>query len=282
MFKGAEVSCHSRITGSSAGSIQDVTLPAVVDEQPLISAGLPDLADRMMLPTRYFILKSLDNQQLEISVQTGVWITQRHNVLVLNEAFANSQTVYLIFGANKGGEFYGYARMVTPINRSSMNVKQIKEKDVHSNTPEHEDLSSGSIKVKPLPASGSLRQGILYEDLDRKSLFWEADDSLKLSGGEQGTTPPPLSTEGHSPFRVEWRKVGPISFNKTKTITNKWNHNREIKISRDGTELDTIAGHQLVRLFDQIGYGFHSFYETNHLLTIKDISCRLLAFSDQC
>jgi hypothetical protein len=79
-------------------------------------------------PKRYFILKSLNevrnlttnhfeplvltNMQSELvaSVNTGTWSTQRHNEPVLDRAYGTSQEVYLIFSANKSGEFFGYAR----------------------------------------------------------------------------------------------------------------------------------------------------------------------------
>ncbi|RUS12451.1 YT521-B-like domain-containing protein, partial [Endogone sp. FLAS-F59071] len=59
---------------------------------------------------RFFILKSLTNDDLDISVKSGVWATQPHNEPGLNRAFKNTETVYLIFSANKSGEFYGFAR----------------------------------------------------------------------------------------------------------------------------------------------------------------------------
>jgi hypothetical protein len=64
---------------------------------------------------RYFILKSLTADDLDISVERGVWATQPHNEASLNRAFKTSSAVYLIFSANKSGEFYGYARMLQPI-----------------------------------------------------------------------------------------------------------------------------------------------------------------------
>ncbi|KZT50458.1 hypothetical protein CALCODRAFT_504709 [Calocera cornea HHB12733] len=66
-------------------------------------------------PKRYFILKSLTQFDLNLSVERGLWATQPHNEPVLDQAFRTSTDVYLIFGANKSGEFYGYARMAGPI-----------------------------------------------------------------------------------------------------------------------------------------------------------------------
>ncbi|EJT98829.1 hypothetical protein DACRYDRAFT_101823 [Dacryopinax primogenitus] len=66
-------------------------------------------------PKRYFILKSLTQFDLNLSVERGIWATQAHNEPVLDQAFRTSTDVYLIFGANKSGEFYGYARMAGPV-----------------------------------------------------------------------------------------------------------------------------------------------------------------------
>ena len=80
-------------------------------------------------PKRYFILKSLTqvcvNQKvaaihgltcfkhdLDLSFEKGLWATQRHNEGVLDQAYRTSREVFLIFGVNKSGEFYGYAKYV--------------------------------------------------------------------------------------------------------------------------------------------------------------------------
>ncbi|OJT15173.1 hypothetical protein TRAPUB_8277 [Trametes pubescens] len=61
-------------------------------------------------PKRYFILKSLTQFDLDLSVEKGLWATQRHNEGILDQAFRTSKEVYLIFSVNKSGEFYGYAK----------------------------------------------------------------------------------------------------------------------------------------------------------------------------
>ncbi|KAF7305111.1 YT521-B-like splicing protein [Mycena kentingensis (nom. inval.)] len=66
-------------------------------------------------PERFFILKSLTQEDLDLSVQRGVWATQRHNEGVFDRAYRTSKNVYFIFSVNKSGEFYGYARMSGPL-----------------------------------------------------------------------------------------------------------------------------------------------------------------------
>jgi hypothetical protein len=85
-------------------------------------------------PRRFFILKSATTvstveilieprpiltwqEELQEAVKTGTWRTQRHNEPVLDQAFRTASEVILIFGANKAGEFFGYARMVEPIDK---------------------------------------------------------------------------------------------------------------------------------------------------------------------
>lgn len=83
---------------------------------------------RNYFPKRYFILKSLTlvsaihvlavlrltvrstQDDLNNSIDRGLWATQPHNEGVLDQAYRTSKDVYLIFSANKSGEFFGYAR----------------------------------------------------------------------------------------------------------------------------------------------------------------------------
>jgi len=48
------------------------------------------------------------------------------------------------------------------------------------------------------------------------------------------------------PFRIEWIRTNALTFLRTKHLRNPWNNGREIKVSRDGTELEPIVGQQLL------------------------------------
>ena len=54
---------------------------------------------------RYFIVKSCNLENLELSVQQGVWATQRSNEPKLNEAFDSAENVILIFSVNRTRHF---------------------------------------------------------------------------------------------------------------------------------------------------------------------------------
>uniref|UniRef100_A0A0V0IR48 Putative cleavage and polyadenylation specificity factor CPSF30-like n=1 Tax=Solanum chacoense TaxID=4108 RepID=A0A0V0IR48_SOLCH len=82
--------------------------------------GQQNQADRtaVVLPqgtSRYFIVKSCNRENLELSVQQGVWATQRSNEAKLNEAFDSVENVILIFSVNRTRHFQGCGKMASRI-----------------------------------------------------------------------------------------------------------------------------------------------------------------------
>ncbi|KAE9594824.1 hypothetical protein Lal_00013313 [Lupinus albus] len=85
--------------------------------------GQPNQANRTAIPlpqgiSRYFIVKSCNRENLELSVQQGVWATQRSNESKLNEAFDSVENVILIFSVNRTRHFQGCAKMTSRIGGS--------------------------------------------------------------------------------------------------------------------------------------------------------------------
>ncbi|XP_065858115.1 uncharacterized protein [Euphorbia lathyris] len=72
--------------------------------------------------TRYFIIKSLNHDNLQLSVQRGIWATQVMNEPILEEAFQNSGKVILIFSVNMSGFFQGYAQMMSSVGWRRDNI----------------------------------------------------------------------------------------------------------------------------------------------------------------
>ncbi|KAL2293879.1 hypothetical protein Nmel_007577 [Mimus melanotis] len=70
---------------------------------------------RKNMPVRYFIMKSSNLQNIEISQQKGIWSTTPSNEQKLNGAFWESSVVYLIFSVQGSGHFQGFARMGSSI-----------------------------------------------------------------------------------------------------------------------------------------------------------------------
>ncbi|KZT19974.1 hypothetical protein NEOLEDRAFT_1141276 [Neolentinus lepideus HHB14362 ss-1] len=274
-------------------------------------------------PKRYFILKSLTQFDLDLSVEKGLWATQRHNEAILDQAYRTSREVYLIFGVNKSGEFYGYARMASPILRGERGISWASRADSspasqrdsrRSDTiPEVEGsptqarqtfLPPGELRLvdeSPLPLEPPQKQS-LSEEPSREFLSAPAEMSQPHSRFSSQTLPakpsldmplaravaptekfelkegpviaarargaegvkrldmlmdaPPSSVaeeEGNwgEPFRVEWVRTARLPFWRTRHLRNQWNHEREVKVSRDGTELEPTVGQALLDEWDR-------------------------------
>ena len=80
-----------------------------------------------------------------------------------------------------------------------------------------------------------------------------AQDSALQTVAEELTKDPKegLVNKWGRPFRVNWIRTERLSFLRTKNLRNPWNHGREVKISRDGTELEPSIGQQLLEEWDK-------------------------------
>ncbi|KAK9975451.1 hypothetical protein ABG768_023491 [Culter alburnus] len=65
---------------------------------------------------RYFIMKSSNVRNIELSQQRGIWSTTPNNEHKLTRAFHESSAVFLIFSVQGSGHFQGYARMTSAIS----------------------------------------------------------------------------------------------------------------------------------------------------------------------
>lgn len=200
---------------------------------------------------KFFVVKSLTVDDLELSVKNKIWATQSHNEKVLNEAFKTSDNVFLIFSANKSGEYFGYAKMTSPINDDPAAMIEF--------TP---NAQSAKDPVPPKiilsPASGYVPKGRIIDDLNRGTVFWEVirdgerdEEADEIESDKSTPEEPPPKIWG-KPFEVEWISTVRLPFHRTRGLRNPWNSNREVKIARDGTELETSIGKRLVALFHRL------------------------------
>ena len=122
----------------------------------------------------------------------------------------------------------------------------------------------------PTPATEFAPKGRIIDDSARGTIFWEADledegydgehegetkseDSAEETDERQATTGPQAFGK---PFKIEWVSTNRLPFYRTRGLRNPWNTNREVKIARDGTELETSVGRRLLQMFDRsIGVG---------------------------
>ncbi|KAI8603305.1 YT521-B-like domain-containing protein [Dissophora ornata] len=183
--------------------------------------------------SRYFILKSLNEEDLKLSVQYGVWATQDHLVPALNDAFANTKNVYLVFSANKSGEFFGYARMMAQI--------PVENETAFAAGKENEIWQP----AMDIPLSPEMRAAML-EEIDQA-----AREGKKTTNEEAGVIARNSTTTKSWGIRfpIRWIHVHKVPFSKTTHMLNPLYENREVKVSKDGTEIDPVVGEQLVSLF---------------------------------
>ncbi|KAK7510719.1 YT521-B-like domain-containing protein [Phyllosticta citriasiana] len=206
---------------------------------------------------KFFIVKSLTLQDLELSVRNGIWATQTHNEEALNKAYESAENVYLIFSANKSGEYFGYARMASPITDEGIELVSSANE---SQAPEAVDTPKSIMT----PATEWAPKGRIIDDSARGTIFWEADisdDEEESEKPERRTTDSPdaaadaakMAQTWGKPFKVEWISTNRLPFYRTRGLRNPWNANREVKIARDGTELETSVGKRLVQMFHRLG-----------------------------
>ncbi|KAF4617214.1 hypothetical protein D9613_006231 [Agrocybe pediades] len=156
-------------------------------------------------PKRYFILKSLTQEDLDISVEKSVWATQKHNEEILDQAFRSSQEVHLIFSVNKSGEFYGYARMAGPVRRGEDRTIPWATRPPTSPTravASHPVIAGQS--SKPLPASFlSPSDGQRYVDNSPLPI------NVSTAGGVVQSQPDPMATGTRRAAQSAPAMIGP-------------------------------------------------------------------------
>lgn len=225
---------------------------------------------------KFFILKSLTVEDLELSVQTGIWATQAHNEDALNSAFKvgdasfrssiggeltrsikqGADSVYLVFSANKSGEYFGYARMISQIDEDPAAAIEF--------APTSQATSDLDLpKAIPTEATEQAPKGRIIDDSARGTIFWEAEreesealsdaeSESEMSSGKSNSAEETDAKTWGKPFKLEWLSTSRLPFYRTRGLRNPWNSNREVKIARDGTELEPSVGRRLVGLFNRV------------------------------
>ncbi|KAJ5664750.1 Nucleotide-binding alpha-beta plait, partial [Penicillium macrosclerotiorum] len=221
--------------------------------KPEATAVVDQINDARTLD-RYFIVKSLTVEDLKLSKQSGIWATQMHNETNLNHAFETTDHVYLIFSANKSGEYFGYARMLSPINDDEELALEMPPR------PEPLVGSGEELEVIPTAATPTAPKGRIIDDSARGTIFWEVeseegeddDNDAHSEKSDPDGAIEETDLEGQSfgkPFRIEWLSTERVPFHRTRGLRNPWNANREVKIARDGTEIEPAIGRKLIALF---------------------------------
>jgi len=113
------------------------------------------------------------------------------------------------------------------------------------------------------PATETAPKGRIIDDSARGTVFWEAKVDSDNEQGQQSADEAAAAAaereeaEGGAnspqtfgkPFKITWMSTERLPFYRTRGLRNPWNSNREVKIARDGTELEPGVGRRLVSLF---------------------------------
>ncbi|KAM0265412.1 hypothetical protein ACHAQJ_000254 [Trichoderma viride] len=154
---------------------------------------------------------------------------------------------------NKSGEYFGYARMASEFSPSLDSSKKI--------APAPRPTTEVDLPKEVLTdATEYLPKGSIIDDPTRGTVFWEIyhEDSEKAPDTESSDFDGKyvaLNEEEEDrswgkPFRVEWLSTSRLPFHRIRGLRNPWNSNREVKIARDGTEIEPSVGQRLIGLFN--------------------------------
>lgn len=128
-----------------------------------------------------------------------------------------------------------------------------------SSVPKPENILEATDVPKsiPTPATEHAPKGRIIDDSARGTIFWEAE--LTDSEGEEEHAEkeeshveeeaPVVAQSWGKPFRIQWMSTNRLPFYRTRGLRNPWNANREVKIARDGTELEPAVGERLLQMF---------------------------------
>lgn len=117
--------------------------------------------------------------------------------------------------------------------------------------------AADSLELITAPSTEFAPKGRIIHDRSRGTVFWEAelnDEDPEDKKACEAKVDGELQTWGKT-FNVDWISIASLPFRQTRGMRNPWNANREIKIARDGTEIEPSVGKRLLQLFQQEGSG---------------------------
>ena len=108
------------------------------------------------------------------------------------------------------------------------------------------------LDVTTTEATSTAPRGRIIDDSARGTIFWEVESSEEDDARSEKSMDEEAEVEAQSfgkPFRIQWMSTERVPFHRTRGLRNPWNANREVKIARDGTEIEPTVGRKLVQLF---------------------------------
>jgi hypothetical protein len=116
-----------------------------------------------------------------------------------------------------------------------------KEGEIDSDGVLRKDTLFTTSQSNPITTSGSMAKAA--------DPLLEPPESI---GGDPSSPTPAQKDVWGSPFPIEWLRTDSLSFTRTRHLRNPWNHDREVKVSRDGTELEPSVGEALLAEWEKM------------------------------
>ncbi|XP_073697034.1 3'-5' RNA helicase YTHDC2-like isoform X1 [Garra rufa] len=107
---------HSRHLGDENGPVKSTDGPSSPSSGKVHQCCSSPSARPPRSSVRYFIMKSSNVRNIDLSQQRGIWSTTPNNENKLTRAFLESSAVFLVFSVQGSGHFQGYARMTSAVS----------------------------------------------------------------------------------------------------------------------------------------------------------------------
>jgi hypothetical protein len=130
----------------------------------------------------------------------------------------------------------------------------------HENSADNFELDANA-PLRAIRAGSSRGSGDVHEPsaLSRGPSMLQAvaeeeekgEEGVPPSGEREGRHESETEAWGES-FKIEWLCTDKLPFHRTRHIRNPWNHDREVKVSRDGTEVEPIVGQRLLDEWERL------------------------------
>ncbi|KAK3492243.1 YT521-B-like domain-containing protein [Neurospora hispaniola] len=199
--------------------------------------------------TRFFVLKSFNNENLDKAMDDAIWVTQTSNEEKFTKAYQTCKNVIFFFSVNKSKAFQGYALM-TSLPSADIN-KASWMKNIHWQTSPPFRLRWLSKVAVPFSRIGYLKNPLnenlsvliakdgqeVEEDCGRALLRemesyaeWESNKTAFPSGSRQQPQPARRESDSASGFNpASWWK----NKKKPHNNTSHWNNQRNTKRADD-------------------------------------------------
>jgi hypothetical protein len=124
-----------------------------------------------------------------------------------------------------------------PCDRSTKSMPKTSPGTPRAVDPVRVQASSSKLSSNP-PARGT------RESTGHDAEHEDSEDDVEVPRDDDGTA-------SDRSFPIEWIRTVSLPFFRTRPLRNPWNRGREVKVSRDGTELEPTVGRQLLDEWDR-------------------------------